>query len=148
VQHILNYLKEPSWWFSAGVVGFLASLAAAFIKDWISARLSSFSTRYRRYRLRKLRRSARTIRNIATDPGYMVFFVVQLVSLLMFGYLLLITYLGATQHPYLGKPFWLITGLRLFMLAVPMFIVFNIPHQIRELTRGLRRYKRRRGLYD
>ena len=146
MQRIVEYLKDPGWWFSAFFVAILASLLAAFLRDWLGGALSRLSTRYRRYRLRRLRLSAHTIRNIALDPGYMVFFTVRHLSFLLLGILLFIAFVAADEQ--FTEPTWLGIGIRLLITAMQVRTVFKAREWGRELTRGMKRYKKRRGLYD
>jgi len=51
VRQIIELTKQPEWWFSAVFIAIVASLVAAFAKDWISRGLSAFSELYRTRRL-------------------------------------------------------------------------------------------------
>jgi hypothetical protein len=51
VRQIIELVKKPEWWFSAVFIAIVASLIAAFAKDWISRGLSVFSQLYRTRRL-------------------------------------------------------------------------------------------------
>lgn len=48
---IIELIKRPEWWFSAVFIAIIASVIAAFAKDWISRGLSVFSQLYRIRRL-------------------------------------------------------------------------------------------------
>ena len=45
MDKILEHIQDPSWWFSAFFVAILASILAAFVKDWVAVFISHFSKR-------------------------------------------------------------------------------------------------------
>lgn len=144
MQHIVEFTKDPGWWFSAVFIAILAAVLAAYIKDWFGNFLSALSLRYRTRRRNKLRKSALTIRNIARDPGYMVFFAVRQTGLM-------ISWLGLVMLytlPTSDKSSRLVIVARSVTLLMQVFFAFTIIGSARELKRGMARYKRRRNLYD
>lgn len=147
MDRIYAYLKDPGWWFSAFFVALLTSIFAAYLKDWIGAALGGMSVRYRNYRRRKLRLSAHTINNIAADPGYMVFFTVRHSSFPVLAGLLFIVML-VIPHELDEKAPWLGIIFRMFVTGIQVLTVFRAREWGRELSRGMRKYKRRRRLYD
>lgn len=56
MDSIFKLLKDPSWWFTIILIGILASLAAAYLRDWISLLASHLSQKA------KLRRDQRLAR--------------------------------------------------------------------------------------
>jgi hypothetical protein len=47
MRRIIDLIRMPEWWFSAVFIAIIASVIAAFAKDWISRGLSAISQAYR-----------------------------------------------------------------------------------------------------
>ena len=69
---ILQKIQEPEWLFSVVFMSVLASLVAAYLKDWIPLITSKFSARMRHRRHRSLVRMAKEVRRIKNDPRLLI----------------------------------------------------------------------------
>jgi hypothetical protein len=90
---ILEYLKDPSWWFTALFVGMIASLLAGYLKDWIPLVASQYSVTARRRRRKRLVRMARQIIRIKRDPRLLLSHMARLIIdfiFILFGFLFLL----------------------------------------------------------
>jgi MFS family permease len=146
MQHILDNLKDPSWWFSAFFIAILASVLAAYLKDWLSALFSGMSRRYRRWRCGQLRKSARIIRNIERDDAYFVFFAMRQFTMALLWCFTAFAYMLSLQQEQ--RTLWISIFSRIAMLVFQVWFYFQFITSATEFSRGLKRYKRRKGLYD
>jgi hypothetical protein len=72
MERILEYLKDPSWWFTVVFTGILASLSASYLRDYISLILSKYSARSRQKRRRRLKVMARQVRALKRNIRLLV----------------------------------------------------------------------------
>ena len=148
MQRLLEIVKDPIWWFSAFFVAMLASVLAAFIKDWLSQLFAATSLKFRKFRIKKLRESVRVIQDMERDGAYMILSGIRRLSLIMLwiflglGYMLTIQ-LQQTQHVNI----WISLFSRLVTLIFQMLVLYSLITSSIEFDRGLTRYKRKRGLH-
>jgi hypothetical protein len=67
MDKILKFLQDPSWWFSAFFIAIIASILAAFAKDWISNLISHFSGSYRKWNQKKVTAQNERVHRLASD---------------------------------------------------------------------------------
>jgi hypothetical protein len=59
MERILQLLTDPTWWFTVVLCGIIASLAASYLRDGLSALLAKWSTPVRVRREQRLKREQR-----------------------------------------------------------------------------------------
>jgi len=67
MEHISQYLNDPAWWFATVLVGILASLVAAYLKDYIGRFFASLSLHYRTRKEKSDRRQQLLVAEWAED---------------------------------------------------------------------------------
>ncbi|MEL6128821.1 MAG: hypothetical protein AAFP00_03440 [Bacteroidota bacterium] len=72
MDKILELLKDPSWWFSALFIAIMASVIAAFLKDWISSIISIFSSSYRDWSNKKAIEQNKYIQELAGNSTLLI----------------------------------------------------------------------------
>ncbi|MEL6333386.1 MAG: hypothetical protein AAFQ76_12430, partial [Cyanobacteria bacterium J06626_26] len=72
MDKILELLKDPSWWFSALFIAIMASVIAAFLKDWISSIISIFSSSYRDWSNKKAIEQNKYIQALAGNSTLLI----------------------------------------------------------------------------
>jgi membrane protein implicated in regulation of membrane protease activity len=68
MNKILENMNDPSWWFTALFVAIIASLFAAYFKDFLNIVLVRVSGRYRRWRNMREAKNQAWVEATANDP--------------------------------------------------------------------------------
>lgn len=72
MENILKFLHDPAWWFSAFFIAIVASIIAAFAKDFINRSIAKVSNRYRVRKTRKDEERRERIQLTASDPALVI----------------------------------------------------------------------------
>lgn len=84
MDKIAEQLKDPSWWFTAFFVGIVASIIAAFLKDWASSIIANFSSTYRKKRAERIVKEQKLIARLAGNFELLIIYsVICVITLLM-----------------------------------------------------------------
>jgi hypothetical protein len=159
---IAESLSSPSWWFTAVFVAIIASVIAAFTRDWMQQAASHLSKRTRARIARKNELDARTINALARDDTKLILYSQSVTrTMILFAmasifYLLVPTTFAALLHPGLQTGNALIDASpspRLVILttaifgAVAIFFAVNGIQRLRLLqkARSARELRRRTG---
>ena len=91
MQQIYQLLSDPGWWFTAVLIGILASLCASYIRDFFEYLLSHLSSVYRR-RLEARREKRRRIIHVLANEStlHIVVGLLLLTFTVMFATLILL----------------------------------------------------------
>lgn len=146
MDKIAEFVKDPSWWFSAFFVAVIASVLAAFLKDWFSKLLSQFSNSYKLYRYKNLRKTVKTIQNIENNNGYLAFFSIRHYSMSILIVIVFISYMVLLP---VGRETFLAQSISKIMILFAMIPLISMHSKSKkELEVGLRRYKLKNKLHE
>jgi protein-S-isoprenylcysteine O-methyltransferase Ste14 len=85
MDKILKFLQDPSWWFSAFFVAIIASILAAFAKDWIGNLISHFSGSYRKWNQKRVAAQNERVNRLASNFDCLVIsYLKSIVGLMLF----------------------------------------------------------------
>jgi hypothetical protein len=88
MDKIVDNIKDPSWWFTAVLVAIIASLFAAYAKDYLGKSLSRISDSYRMRREKQKNTEELLAHNIASDPHLVtVIFCMSVIHFVIFLFL-------------------------------------------------------------
>jgi hypothetical protein len=110
MNKILAHLQDPSWWFSAFFIAIIASLVAAFVKDWTSNIIAGFSSAYRKRYAERVAKEEKIVKLLANSfdlliLGYVNCFMGMSLFLFCFMIYLLVPVAGITllREPTLNQ---------------------------------------------
>src|SRR5437588_6631566 len=83
MDDILHHLKDPSWWFTAFFVAILASVIAAYLREYIGKGLAFFSGHFRIRRDRRLAKLDHIARSIAASEPLLIIEFLRSIALLI-----------------------------------------------------------------
>ena len=72
MDQIMNYIRDPAWWFSTVLVAIIASVIAGFMKDRISQLISHVSTRFRLWSQKRTQQQEELIVVLSENPNYLL----------------------------------------------------------------------------
>jgi len=88
MRRIIELIKMPEWWFSAVFIAIIASVIAAFTKDWISRGLSFVSQAYKtRASLREAAREEKAAVLAAHPELLIIEFIRAVAQIILIGFL-------------------------------------------------------------
>lgn len=115
MEAILNYLKDPGWWFSTFIIAIIASVIAGFLKDYIEKWLSTIFSGLKSWRARREEARKKLIEAVLADQMYFqivlfrtviayIFFVIG--SIMFFSVPVLLT--AVSEHTTPDRKFFIL----------------------------------------
>lgn len=95
MEQITAYLKDPAWWFSAFFAAILASIVAAFAKDYIQSGLGKVSASTRKKIAARTARHETVVEALAGNETFLVATLIRSVALLVLACTCLLLFLLA-----------------------------------------------------
>lgn len=163
MTQIIEYIKDPAWWFSAFFIAIIASVAAGFAKDYIQASVGNLSAKAKQRVARRFEDRERALVALEESEGFLVLSMLRAVALLILMMSTIILFVvspmwsevfatwrqavptdASCSRDYLGRLVSLFASIVFGSTAV--FASFRAISVTRITMQGFHRFKRKRGL--
>lgn len=83
MTQILEYIKDPAWWFSAFFIAIIASVVAGFAKDYIQSWIGNLSAKAKQRQSRRSEDRERALTALEENETFLIISMIRAVALLI-----------------------------------------------------------------
>jgi hypothetical protein len=152
LERIKDNLRDPSWWFTvvivSGILGLIASVLAAFVKDYLSKILSHFSARYRAGRTKQLEERQAEVDVLVEHEFLLVIEWVRIaIQVGMIGFLGIVGVTLLFLIEIIGFRL-LSVGLAVGLFVGEMVVMYKVTESLQIANNARRKYRERAAAFD
>jgi hypothetical protein len=162
MKQIFEYIRDPSWWFTAFFIAIISSVIAGFAKDYLEVLLSNLSTTAKLKQVRRSENRERFLSALENSESYLLLSMISSSGMLILMTLLIILFfvsplisetISVVCHVtqscsrvdfFTGK---LASFVSVYLFGISsVFISYKTAVYIKAVYEGFERFRRKHGL--